>query len=153
MNRITMAPTVAEISVRKKPFAGVDFSYRRTSLSGVPLGGGPRRRWKIRHFARAAPKLDAKFALELHRFSQRFGIVIRHDGLHGDRTLVRTDYEGPVWIRLAFPGCAERSLYSAKPTGRGRQRSLKRSVAATIADLAAVHEFRELTPMRCSLGR
>ena len=83
-----MAPTVAEISVRKKPFAGVDFSHRRTSLSGAPLGGGPRRRWKIRHFARAAPKLDAKLALELHRFSQRFGIVIRHDGLHGDRTLV-----------------------------------------------------------------
>jgi hypothetical protein len=90
-----------------------DLNERRTSLWGRPLGGDRGHRWNIRHFAWTAPKLDAKLALKLHRFSNCFGVVIRRDDLHCDRKLVHTDYEGPVRNRLGFPGGAKRSLYSA----------------------------------------
>ena len=74
--------------------------------------------------------------------------------MHRDRETIGADHKGPVWIRLAFSGSAERSLYSAEPTGRGRQRWLKRCAGADLfGDCAAGDDLLVLTPMRYSPGR
>jgi hypothetical protein len=70
----------------------------RQSSHGRPNGIGGW--WNIRYLARAAPKLDAKLTLELHRFLQRFVVVARHDRVHSNRKSVQTNYEGPVRVRL-----------------------------------------------------
>jgi hypothetical protein len=78
------------------------------------------------------------FALEMRNLLERFRIMIRHDGVHGERKLIRADYKRPVRIRLPFSGNAERLWHSAQPTESGRQRSLRRLSAADLfADLAA----------------
>jgi hypothetical protein len=61
-------------------------------------------RWNISYLARAAPKLDAKLTLELYRFFQRLVVITRDDGVYCNREPVRTNYKGPVWIRLRFVG-------------------------------------------------
>jgi hypothetical protein len=130
---------------------------RRSRSSNITRGSvfhGLRGGWDIRHFARAAPKFYAKLVLKLQRLSQRFAIVVRYDHVHGDRETVGADHKGPVRIRLAFSGGAERPLYSAEPTGRGRQRRLRRSADADLfGDSAVVCDLRALTPVRCSRGR
>jgi hypothetical protein len=108
----------------------------------------------IRHFARATPEFYAPLALKLHCLSQGFAIVVRYDYVHRDRETVRPDDKSPVRIRLAFSGSAERSLYSTQPTGRDRQRSLRRSAGEDLsAGWAVFCDLRVLTPMRCSPRR
>jgi hypothetical protein len=72
-------------------------------------------------------------ALQLHRFLQCLIVIVRRDDVHGNGELVRADYEGPVWIRLRFPGSVELSRYSYTPrqwTGNGSLNVLLRGMCS-----------------------
>ena len=55
-------------------------------------------------------------ALQRHRFLQCLIVIVRRNDVHGDGESVRPDLEGPVRIRLRFPGSVELTKYSYTPS-------------------------------------